>query len=350
MPVEQGFQPTPEEYEKIKTLVKNGSGIRALSKIMAIGPSAARRLRDRALHDLGMTPSFRNLNEKSREIVDASIRDFNREALKHEARNRIPFLSSVREWVSPVDGPIGLTPLADIHFGGKLVDYDAIERDTKILMNTEGLYAVIGGDGVDNHIKHLAAIIAQSMTPGEQWAWFSDWIETIVEKLIAIVGGNHDYWTCALTGYDPLKEICKGREVPYDPDQIAMDLTVGDVIYRVLVRHKYRFNSSLNPAHSVKRMYDMLEHFDVGIVCDQHENVCENFKRNNLQRWAIRPGSYQISSSFSRFKGFPAADPVCPVAVFMPDEREIVCIPNLKLGAMFLRAVRADWKRRNRKR
>jgi hypothetical protein len=211
-----------------------------------------------------------------------------------------------------------------------------------LILNTPGMFCVLGGDVIDNHIKHLAAVIASSMPASQQWEWLQRIIKKLLPKLVAIVGGNHEAWTVSMTGLDLYKYIAKLLAVPYDADEITLNAKMKGVSYVGTIRHKYRFNSTFNPEHSVRRLWELGDDdFDFGVVCDKHVATVAPFVRHRRERWVIRPGTYQTNSKFAKSVGFHGALAVTPAIILMPGQRDLHGFARLDWAARTLAAMRA---------
>lgn len=142
--------------------------------------------------------------------------------------------------------------------------------------------------------------------------------------------GNCD-WSSMQAGINMLERIARDHQVCYAPDFARITAHVGKQKYELAIRHKYRYGSTLNQVHTVKRWFDMGEEpFDCGVICHHHEAAMEAFQKHGRMRWGARPGSYQISSSYSRANGFNPSIPTCPTFVLFPDEHRIIGFSRLQ--------------------
>jgi predicted MPP superfamily phosphohydrolase len=236
--------------------------------------------------------------------------------------------------------PIAVAFVSDQHIGGTS-DLRRMREDAQLIANTTGLYAILGGDGLDNHIKHFGAIIAAKHTPDDQYKLFEHYLGLLGDKVLVAISGNHEAWTMAASGIDLLARIVKNKKIAYSANEARLQLKLGDIVYSLAVRHQYRYNSSFNQTHAVKQWLRMGEEmFDVGVICHHHEASMEHFFSHGLDRIAIRPGTYQRQSDFSARLGFNAGKPSCPTVILFPKERKILPFVDVRPAAAVLRALR----------
>lgn len=242
--------------------------------------------------------------------------------------------------------------MSDLHIApGTPVDLRRMREDAELIRDTPRCFAMLAGDMVDNHIKHRAAVLAARSQPGDQWAHFEHLLEIIYPKVVAAVAGNHDLWTDQIAGVDMLQRIFQaGRGVrgnmvstiAYSKYQAYIDLAVGRQMYKLGMIHQFRMNSSYNQTHAVKQWLRMGEEsFDVGVIGHNHEAALEAFVHKNQVCWACRPGSYQITSSYSAQYGWNNALPTCPTFVFRGDMRSIIGFVDLREAVQFCELQRA---------
>ena len=239
-------------------------------------------------------------------------------------------------------GPIGVTFISDQHISpGNVVDLQRMREDAVLVRDTPNMYAILGGDGVDNHIMIPTAMLAARSQPEEQWQLYNHYLSIFAEKIITMISGNHDAWTNERAGVDMVRWIAEKQRLCYAPHEAWVDIAVGDQKYAVAIRHKYRFNSSTNLCHTVKQWWRMgAKPFDIGCVCHHHEAAIEPFTAHGQQRWACRPGSYQIMSDYSIKGGWNSSTPACPTFILFPVIRRIVGFQDVRDGAAFLQSCR----------
>ena len=239
---------------------------------------------------------------------------------------------------------IGVSFISDQHIAGdNIVALKRMREDAELINNTEGLYACLGGDSIDNHIKHRAAILAARSTPGEQYELFDYYLSLFSDSVLGVITGNHDDWTPAIAGTDVIASICKKHGIACSSDEARIYAEVGSVEYRLAWRHKYRFSSTINQTHSPKQWYRFgPEPFDIGVVCHHHETAIEAYVQHGQQTWVCRPGSYQINSAYGRQGGYNDSMPACPTFLLFPNERRIIGFADVRDAVVTLNAERGQ--------
>jgi hypothetical protein len=217
-------------------------------------------------------------------------------------------------------------------------DVERAFSDAEAIQQTPGMFALLGGDGVDNHIKHRAALVSKASRPTDEYRLYDGYLRTLGHKTLAVISGNHDDWTKDAAGVDMVGVLAARNRLHYASDVVVMTVKLvaspdddEGQEYTIKLRHQYRFGSSLNLLHTVKRMYDMDgDQFDIGVVCHNHEAEVGTFNRHGTVRYGIRPGSYQLESAWSRRIGFGQSYPTCPGVVLWPGERRIELFEDLR--------------------
>jgi hypothetical protein len=277
------------------------------------------------------------------ELLQRAINQTNRDMKKALARR-----FCIAEIVTTK--PIALTFKSDQHLTMHgPCDVEKAFRDAETVQQTPGMYALLGGDGVDNHIKHRSAMVGKGSRPSDEYRLYDGYLKTLGYKTLAMISGNHDDWTKDSAGVDMVGILAARNRIHFAPDVVVMTVRLvpepgapASIEYIVKMRHQYRFNSSLNVGHAVKRMWDMDgDDFDIGVVCHNHEAHSEYFNRHGQPRVALRPGSYHVESSFSRRIGFGQSYPTCPGVVLWPNERRMEAFHDIGGLAEKLGDVRA---------
>lgn len=240
----------------------------------------------------------------------------------------------------PSDRVSAITFISDQHIApGTPVDFKRMREDAELIAETRDVYAVLGGDGIDNHIKHFAAVLAARSQPGDQWLLYEYYLHILAERLMVVTSGNHDLWTNQYGGVDMVGWLCRQRKFAYAPYEARVDVSCGSQSYKVAVRHQYRLNSSFNQTHAVKQWLRLgEEEFDIGAIGHHHEAAIEQTVYRGFPVWCCRPGSYQITSAYSQQYGWNSAVPTCPTFLLFPDRRHILGLHDFRDAPRLLKA------------
>jgi hypothetical protein len=253
-----------------------------------------------------------------------------------KARNRHNFTVDF-----PGSEPIAIATASDQHIApGTPVDLARMRADAEFIRDTPNLYVNLAGDGVDNHIKHRAAVIAARTQPSDQYQLYEFYLSILQSKILAMCSGNHDMWTNHFAGVDMVQLLADRQQLCYAPDEARLDVNIGGVTYKMDFRHQYRMSSSFNVTHCVKQWLRLGEReFDIGIIGHEHEPSLEMFMYRGKDHGAARPGSYQLTSAHSRQYGYNSTYPTCPTFILYPGERKITGFSDMRDAGLFLKAL-----------
>lgn len=335
---------SPEREEEIRAVwMEPGASMASVRRKTRCGDEVARRLRPQSgpIKMPKITPSvaipasaladMRRAAQEADEFEEPIAETWAREERRSRLAIRKAQVAAEFRWHAP--GPhLLLTVLSDMHIApGTPVDFEQMRRDAELIRDTPHCFAVLAGDQVDNHIKHRTAMLAARSQPNDQYKLFDYYLSILGHKCLIVTSGNHDDWTNQYAGVDVLGMIVRGKQVFYSPDEAWLDLTVGSQKYVVGVRHQYRFGSQFNQTHTVKQWLRLgPREFDVGVIGHHHEHALESTIYRGKFCWVARPGSYQITSQYSRQLGFNHAIPTCPTFLLHGDQHEITAWKSVR--------------------
>ena len=121
-------------------------------------------------------------------------------------------------------------PLADLHIGDMSCDYKAILEELEYIKNTPNCYCVLDGDLMDTAIaSSIGDTYASTHNPMEQLQECVRLFEPIKDKIIAVVGGNHENRIYRSDGIDITRLMCDqlGIADRYSPTTALIYLRFG---------------------------------------------------------------------------------------------------------------------------
>lgn len=271
--------------------------------------------------------------ENKKEPSEADISAFY-EAMKNQ-NNAIMNLETKQNKASirlDVDKPILLTFWGDWHLGSKGVDYKQHDEDEELINATEGLYCIGMGDYKDNG---NGFVIPQS--PQEN-TMSTDMQDKIVEmkfrhtadKWLAIIRGCHDDWDKRNANKDFVQNLCDITNSVNLWHGGIINLTVGDIEYRIGARHKYKNESGLNTTNTQRNFVNEFGQCDIVGVAHKHFCEVSHLSRMGEETVYLRSGTYKQYDEYGqKLAGYEGAYGV-PGCILYPDEKIIVPFRSLK--------------------
>jgi len=240
--------------------------------------------------------------------------------------------------------PIALVFTADWHLGSPGVDYEAFDETRRLIIETEGVYAYVGGDGTERFVKTIAGPQAAGIDQQPitiQRLFFIRAIESMMDKIVAFGTGNHEEWSRIATGFDELANIARRLNFVYTGPGGLLNLTVGKQTYRIFRTHRFRFTSSFNLTHAAKQCWRLgVYDADIVVVEHRHEAAIESFMGHGLERIAVRTGTFLVYDDYARRFGFYGAEVANPTIILFPFERKMISFKRLQDAVIMLRALR----------
>lgn len=223
--------------------------------------------------------------------------------------------------------PVGLVGLFDPHDGSDKVDYAQQLQDSKVIRDTPNLYAVLGGDGLENFIAgRLMHANLESYPQQLQWDLFVDYVRIIKESLLCMVSGNHEWRSKLFTGNDILANLARDLKILYDPEEYILNLKVGGVTYKVIVRHRFKGYSQYHDTHAHMKYFRFQEPYDVLMMGHIHKAAYIGFQHKYGFSVAFNAGSYMLRADYGLGEGFYRSEEgstYMPGVVLYPGKKKI---------------------------
>ena len=224
------------------------------------------------------------------------------------------------------DKPICIAWWGDWHEGAVGTDYDALNRDTNLIANTENMYWIGAGDYKDNYQSHghVGSQYEQIIQPGMQDLAVKHRINKCAHNNIALVRGCHDDWDKKQSDKDFIQTLCDvtGAINLWHGGDIY--ITVGEIEYHLKCRHKYKFESSLNVANAMRRIMEVQGACDIACSAHLHNPYIEQRHMMGEYRVMCRSGSYKVWDEFGqKLAGYKGKIGV-PCFILFPKEKRIM--------------------------
>lgn len=185
---------------------------------------------------------------------------------------------------------IEIHPLADLHIGDMCCDYKAILDELEYIKNTPNCYCVLDGDLMDTAIaSSIGDTYASTHNPMEQLQECVNMFEPIKDKIIAVVGGNHENRIYKQDGIDITYLMCQqlGIADRYSPTTALVFIRFGDdkkhrkVCYTMYMTHGA--GGGRKEGGKINRLADLANIVDADIYLMAHVHQPAAF-RNSFYR------------------------------------------------------------------
>lgn len=241
-------------------------------------------------------------------------------------------------------GPVGIVFVADNHIGNEGVDYDRMFNEAEIIASTPNLYVMQVGDLIDNFIvgKLMKVRIHTTISIPEEWALAKWYLDLLGPRLLGVCGGNHDAWTSAMSGIDVLRSTVASIRpgLLYNPDELQVTVDVAGKQWPILVRHKWQYNSVLNPTHGIERAFErnQAKPFILGVGAHTHvSGLVRQFNAGGRTGTAVLCGSYKIYDNYAQQLGAPTPNGSTAVTIIFHPDHGLVGYDNLTLASEVLK-------------
>lgn len=142
--------------------------------------------------------------------------------------------------LSPLFKELLIVPIADCHYGSPLFSEKHLVRLLDYIKEHGNCYAVCMGDLCDSVLANsVGNIYEQKITPQQQRDQIIEWLLPIKDRILGMVGGNHEARIYRNTGIDITKDIASALHVPYRAEGIMLKVSFGT--YRESSKRPYTY-------------------------------------------------------------------------------------------------------------
>jgi len=219
--------------------------------------------------------------------------------------------------------------MADAHIGAKACLRERLAKDIEEIKDLDDVYVVYAGDIIDYGPDAPKGLLQdQQIQYQTQIAGANLMFDDIGHKVIATTSGCHSHFTANLTGKTLEEDLAdKTLTKIFLNDGGLLNLTVGEICYKVFITHRTKGSSRLNPSRALMQMNEMDLDFDVGIEAHRHTPNINVSLRRQKSIVAINCGAYKGLDTFAN--RFAYIQQPCNVPGFILDGKKRQIIPFL---------------------
>jgi len=241
-----------------------------------------------------------------------------------------------------IDEDILIVCLSDLHLGSVYVDIDRLAADKKIIEETENVYAVFVGDMIDylpsNRHKDLQydQVFPQTRHTKDMALQF---VKEIGHKMLVMLSGCHDQSEFKETGEYYMEKFAEYTYTKqFFPDAVVMNMTVGNITYKIYLSHKALGGSSYNPSHTLFRMCREKMAFDVGITAHKHTPGVAIQNILDVPVVVINGGTYKVIDTYANRAGYVQQPLSIPGFVLKGDTKKVIPFFDWRDGLKYVNA------------
>lgn len=231
------------------------------------------------------------------------------------------------------DKKIAVLFSADWHTGSVAVNYEELEANLELILNTDRVYMVTVGDLVDNFrtFRSLTPVLAQIASPREQRTILESILKEFFKKnkWLAACWGNHDVERDEkIYGESTIKDLLS-ENLNYFNGKGVLNLIIGKQKYKIKMAHQFKGYSMYNPNHPQNRELKWYSpDADVIVSAHRHQPACQNFYEYGQPKCLIQTGTFQIDDGFAK-RWYGKGIIGIPTVMFRPDKHYCFVYPSL---------------------
>ena len=200
---------------------------------------------------------------------------------------------------------IRIAPIFDVHFGHNTHRADKFRKYLKWIEETPGLYAILGGDLMENALDDGRGMMwDQVFAPKTQLDKLTEMLRPIAHKCLLSMRGNHESRTFLRSGIDVAKILADRLKIPYFAGPVLLSILAGGHKWKAYVFHGFSNpgtkGGKLNAAGKPQKFNDFVHFFLSGhthdplavsdtILRENPEKCCLEFAK----RWTCVAQSFE---------------------------------------------------------
>lgn len=234
------------------------------------------------------------------ELIDRRLTDTRRRLVADSDREMVDISIDV-------SGPFGIALVGDPHIDNPGCNLKLLLDHTRVIAETDGMFAICVGDVQDNWIGRLARLWAfQGIASRESQRLVDYWLGLMGPKLLSLIYGNHDMWATGMHGESPLAWIERHHGTVAEAHGVRLRITSRDgEKVTVNARHDFPGRSQYNAAHGPSKSLLFGCRDDVAVAGHTHEfgRLSRLDPETRRPLHGVRLGSYKHSDDYAREKG-----------------------------------------------
>ena len=234
------------------------------------------------------------------------------------------------------DLPMLLAVMTDAHIFASGTDHELLKKHLDIVISQPNVSMLDCGDFVDMGIWGTL-VFEQILPPYMQGFTMKDLARELDEKMIAIIGGNHNDWM-KVSGTGFYDAFLRRAKCPIMPAGGMIHLDLRGQTYDIATKHTHWGRSKLNATNAPKRFIQWgYPEADCSILGHSHQAAMEQFYMGGKNRLAVVGGTYKTNDQWAKRKGIASHPERGGLGIlFYPNERKMIPFLQMEDGLEYL--------------
>jgi len=216
-------------------------------------------------------------------------------------------------------GPeLELIPIGDIHYGSKECNIKKIKENVQYVKDNKNARVVLMGDLVDIALRDSvgAGTFDNNFEPEEQIDGIIELLMPIKNKILCLIGGNHEERIRMRTSIDINKLIAKALDTTYVGSMCFLKIMVGTTNYVVFAAHGS--TGAVSPAGKINAVMKYGTYIDadlylMGHVHELAHHTTEYFRVDIGNKQIVKDKRhYVITGHYLNYGGYAEAKGYAP--------------------------------------
>lgn len=211
--------------------------------------------------------------------------------------------------------------MADAHIGARECDLDGLRAFVRRVQADPDSYLVLVGDILNNGVKDsLTNVYEETMPPSMQVQAAVDLLRPVSDRILGVVGGNHERRSAKAVDLDPMYAVCVhlGIQDLYRPNMafVRVSMRNGRVqqVYNLLITHGRSAAAKRRFAYSVEGVDAVITGHTHDGLLEKPARICMTGKGNVV----VKPLISLTATSWLRYGGYGAANLYAPKSTSDP--------------------------------
>lgn len=184
---------------------------------------------------------------------------------------------------------------------------ERLESDLKCYDDLDDKVSLFLGDGSDNAVNKYPDSSFETLAPphlSRKLVLMA--LRGIRGTLVGMISGCHEEHGRQQADFDYIEELSTRWNIDYLGYQGMVNLTVGDVEYKIFATHKGKGYSMYNPFHGgVRFLWEEYPQANISMIGHHHQSGAAVQPIQGKQKAIVAIGTYKTGDKYSRRRNFP---------------------------------------------